>query len=430
VGNSYVYYNDLPRLLEALASPEGGGRGIKTGTCVRGGASLKWLLKRGSKENLVDEDDEPRPGQRRIPSANGGKSVKRLLTGTAAGWDFCVLNDYSQQAPNPKKRKESIEVLSTGIAPLLAECGATPVLYVTPAYRAHAKGSQTIGSWADFTQKQEEGHSEYADRLEEALYSYDAYQDALMSVNAALDAAEDAASGDEADGEADGDSSGEADRTASRPRPRAGSGGEWGQHHDTTQEEGDSGGSSPWGDGGDGPGGTSAADGAVSGQSAEAAEAEEEEGALRASDDLTAAAAAAALVHARRARPPRKRVAVASVNEAYARVRAERPGLWRDLFVDDDFHPSPVGSYLAACVLHAALFKRAPPLANAVPRDAAELFSRARRPLSEGQPSGRLPTRDEMLYLHEVADPDAPRNARAEARAVARAETRAAGASS
>ena len=47
---------------------------------------------------------------------------------------------------------------------------------------------------------------------------------------------------------------------------------------------------------------------------------------------------------------------LASVGVAWERVRRERPEL--ELYVEDGSHPSPAGSYLAACVLFATIFHR------------------------------------------------------------------------
>ena len=45
-------------------------------------------------------------------------------------------------------------------------------------------------------------------------------------------------------------------------------------------------------------------------------------------------------------------IAIAPVGAAFELVRAEDEALWRSLFARDGYHPSPVGTYLAARVLH------------------------------------------------------------------------------
>jgi hypothetical protein len=47
-----------------------------------------------------------------------------------------------------------------------------------------------------------------------------------------------------------------------------------------------------------------------------------------------------------RAHSPDRPCRVAPVNSAFAAVRVERPQLWEELFHEDDFHPSALGSYL------------------------------------------------------------------------------------
>ena len=94
---------------------------------------------------------------------------------------------------------------------------------------------------------------------------------------------------------------------------------------------------------------------------------------------------------------------IAPVGSAFLSVQNERPALWRELFDPDDFHPSPHGSYLQACVLHCVIFGAPPPLASAVPAEPATLWRRARRMQPPDQPPLRLPTREELDYLRAVA---------------------------
>ena len=100
-------------------------------------------------------------------------------------------------------------------------------------------------------------------------------------------------------------------------------------------------------------------------------------------------------------------VRVANVNRAFARVRTERgDALWRELFVEDHFHPSPMGTYLATCVICAVVFEEwgvpSGEGSDVAPATAEQLFSSARRMMAEGQ-TGRLPTAEEMKYFWEVA---------------------------
>jgi len=286
-------------------------------SCLRGGASVPGLLRCGGVAELDRAQTVPELllGPAPTGSTEGEGGGGGGGGGLGRGWDFVVVNDFSQQACWPEERAASEAALERELAPLLARgCGsagglgsghgggnggATVALYATPAYRRPVKGTEGLGDWAAFAAAQNEGYAAFAAALERGL---------------------------------------------------------------------------------------------------------------------AAAAAAAGLT-------PRVRVVVASANGAFAAVRAERPGLWHDLFADDDFHPSPAGSYLAACVLHVALFHRAPPGPPArecavealAPvggdggagagdfEEAQALFAGARRPLGEEQPSTRLPTAAEMAYLRGVA---------------------------
>jgi hypothetical protein len=194
----------------------------------------------------------------------GSPSVAVMLA-AEDGWDFVVLNDYSQ-APSQLVAKGTakiapralgIQVLTTTLHPLIAAAGATTILMETPAYRAHVKGSEQLGTWAEFTSSQTAG--------------YEAYRTALdATVGAARDGVE------------------------------------------TTREM-------PWG------------------------------------------------------------TKVARVNTAYAVVRNERPELWHDLFCDDDFHPSVLGTYMMACLVYCAVFGAPPPPPPpSRPLEQSTLFARSR----------------------------------------------------
>lgn len=51
----------------------------------------------------------------------------------------------------------------------------------------------------------------------------------------------------------------------------------------------------------------------------------------------------------------------APVGDAYATVRAHDKGLWEKLYYRDDFHPSPHGTWLMACVLYCVVMEVPPP---------------------------------------------------------------------
>jgi hypothetical protein len=163
IGNSVLYFNDLPRLLEALAA--GGPHALGgTDSCLRGGASLKRLLDAG---NGMGEKFAT-PSARRADGTYdvGAPTVGALL---ASAWDYVVLNDYTQAPARPASRAEGLDALVHRYAPLLAAAGAAPVLLQTWAYRAPAKGSDDLGGAAAFGAALREGYAAYAAGLARAL---------------------------------------------------------------------------------------------------------------------------------------------------------------------------------------------------------------------------------------------------------------------
>ena len=90
---------------------------------------------------------------------------------------------------------------------------------------------------------------------------------------------------------------------------------------------------------------------------------------------------------------------VAPVGQAYAHVRNAHPELWERLYVEDGVHPSPLGTWLQACVLYATILGKDPP---AQQHDNLDLFW-------NDPVSGRrrtylpLPSKEEAEELRRVA---------------------------
>ena len=138
LGNSILYYNDTPRLIESLGSGS-----VEQNSCLRGGVTFEQLLSKGNGMDVkfVSED-------------KGAPDVASLLS---RSWHYIVMNDYTQAPAREESRRASVEVLKTQMAPLLEQCGGTPVLLETWAYRAHTKGSDDLGDHAEFTSRLQEG---------------------------------------------------------------------------------------------------------------------------------------------------------------------------------------------------------------------------------------------------------------------------------
>ena len=87
VGNSIQYYNDFPRLMEAIS-----GYHITQNSCLRGGATLSTILTRGNgmKTKFKSSNAKTESGGYDI----GAPNVYDLLVGDYSDdWDYIVLND-------------------------------------------------------------------------------------------------------------------------------------------------------------------------------------------------------------------------------------------------------------------------------------------------------------------------------------------------
>lgn len=161
LGNSILYYNDCPRLLEAISAPEAR---VVHDCCLRGGANLAQLLDEGS--NMF------RPNEASLRSDgthDAGAATVEALLGQSDGWDYVVMHDYTQGPARPNTRDASIDVLKGRIAPLIARTSATPVLLATHAYREPTNGSDDLGTVPEFTRLLQDGYEAYAAALNGAL---------------------------------------------------------------------------------------------------------------------------------------------------------------------------------------------------------------------------------------------------------------------
>ena len=84
----------------------------------------------------------------------GQPTVAALL---AEPHDYVVMVDYSQNNARGEHKAATTEALNKIVAMAHAGGSKTIVLMPSPAYRAPAKGSETIGSWAEFYTRQGAG---------------------------------------------------------------------------------------------------------------------------------------------------------------------------------------------------------------------------------------------------------------------------------
>jgi hypothetical protein len=182
VGNSMLYFNDCPRLVQQML--EEVVAVVTQDSCLRGGATLTSLWKTGngmSKKFATEQAIFPqscsvdeRKKQKRAAAATavvgrpvydiGAESVEQLLQ--AESWDFVVLNDYTQGPARPESRMATETILREKYAPLLRKMNAIPVIVQTPAYRKPGiKDSEDLGDFETFTDTLAHGVRSYADTL-------------------------------------------------------------------------------------------------------------------------------------------------------------------------------------------------------------------------------------------------------------------------
>ena len=159
LGNSILYYNDVPRLLEALSDGQ-----LTQRSCLRGGATFTSLLDKGGRMEKLWRT----PGAMQSDGSydTGAATVPELLSDEC---DFVIMNDYTQGPARSVTLEQSVAVLRERYAPLLLRCGGVPVLLVTPAYRSPTKGSDDLGGPHEFTGRLMEGYAILAATLKELL---------------------------------------------------------------------------------------------------------------------------------------------------------------------------------------------------------------------------------------------------------------------
>jgi len=159
IGNSILYYNDCPRLMQSL-EPK-----IVQNSCLRGGTSFVKILEDG---NGMQKKFRTTKALLLDGSYDIGASTVVLLF-EEEDWDFVVMNDYTQAPARPQSRESTINILKSDYAPLFSKSGAVPVFLMTWAYRKQVNNSEDLGSVEEFTQSLNEGYHTYARVLDDAL---------------------------------------------------------------------------------------------------------------------------------------------------------------------------------------------------------------------------------------------------------------------
>jgi hypothetical protein len=109
IGNSYIYYNDLPKMLEAMASASG--IGVVTGVVTGGGFSLERHIELGNVEPALEG---------REPTAQWSSSKRVVRVPPISGcWDWVVIQEHSlRPLENPEKLIESAKHIARAVASL------------------------------------------------------------------------------------------------------------------------------------------------------------------------------------------------------------------------------------------------------------------------------------------------------------------------
>ena len=95
IGNSIQYYNDFPRLMEAIS-----GYHVTQNSCLRGGASLSTIVELGNGMMKKFNSSNAKTGSGEYDI--GAPSVYDLLLGNySQNWDYIVLNDRTVSEHTP-----------------------------------------------------------------------------------------------------------------------------------------------------------------------------------------------------------------------------------------------------------------------------------------------------------------------------------------
>lgn len=161
LGNSIIYFNDCPRLLEHMLTTRFDR--VHQDSCLRGGASLPslWTDGNGMRTRFGGSENAKRDDG---TVDTGAATVHTLLAqDPTITWDYVVMNDYTQAPARTETRRETIQALDDLYGPLLAS--TIPILLQTAAYREVVNGSDDLGTVLEFTNNLREGYGEYSTAL-------------------------------------------------------------------------------------------------------------------------------------------------------------------------------------------------------------------------------------------------------------------------
>ena len=151
VGNSIIFYNDAPLLLENMMK-EQRVSSIVQDSCLAGGGSLfSLMVGTGYKGTCMKKMTAPTTGKR---------STKILLQ--KEQWDYIIMNDQTQSPTRPELKERTVKILKEEYLPLIQDTGATVIFLMTSAYqRENVNFSQGLGTFDEFTELLKQGYNEY-----------------------------------------------------------------------------------------------------------------------------------------------------------------------------------------------------------------------------------------------------------------------------
>ena len=162
LGNSILYFNDCPRLVESMLQTRY--QTVRQDSCLRGGATLPSLFYSGN--GMRTKFATPTALRPDGSFDTGAPSVQALLEENS--WDFIVMNDHTQSPARASSRQATIEALRESYVPLLRQSSpdATIVLLQTAAYRyPNVNHSDDLGNFAVYTHKLWTGYEDYVEAL-------------------------------------------------------------------------------------------------------------------------------------------------------------------------------------------------------------------------------------------------------------------------
>jgi hypothetical protein len=206
VGNSMMFHNDLPRLLETLSEQH-----MVQNSCFLGDSSLTRILEFGNgmykkfatskalnddgyydfgactvKQLLLGDDEDL---DRQVLNNAGSSKAEKYLEDDGTNpclqnksyylylksrrrrphWNYVVINDYTLNPGRASKRQEGLKVLQDVYAAWFLETGATPVFFDTHAYWTPLYNLTAFVDVPTLTSVTYEGYLQYASLLSKLL---------------------------------------------------------------------------------------------------------------------------------------------------------------------------------------------------------------------------------------------------------------------